>query len=487
MLKPRARAWRRLLLVTVAIGAMWTVIGIKAYEPLLGLDLQGGISVALTPAEGQPTDEGSLDKAVDIIRERVDAFGVSEPDITRQGENIIIQLAGISAEDQDRAFELIGSTAKLAFRPVGQILAPADPAKPKDLPKCDDPETYPKDDPETEIIACAETRDPESGELLPLAEWDRMILGPSALGGELVTGATAQLDPQGISGWSVSLDLNGEGEQAFRQITGQLACKRGQPPQDQLAIVLDQIVRSAPSMGEGVVCNQGIGGGQAEITGGFGEADATDLALVLRYGALPIELEPSTTTTVSPTLGRESLRSGLLASAIGIAVVFLYVAAFYRFLGLIIWLGIAIHGAVTLAIIIFLGRLAGFSLSLAGIAGLIVSLGIAADSFIVYFERIKDEIAEGRSARTAVERAWPSARRTIIAADIVTALAATVLYLLAVGSVRGFALMLGLSTTLDLIVSFLFMHPALTLLGGTKLMRGSGALGARTASAEGRA
>ncbi|MFP5224936.1 MAG: preprotein translocase subunit SecD, partial [Actinomycetota bacterium] len=263
-----------------------------------------------------------------------------------------------------------------------------------------------------------------------------------------------------------------------------LACNRGQPPRDQLAIVLDGVVRSAPQMGEGVECNRGIS--QAQITGNFSEEEAKDLALVLRYGALPVELEPSSTTTVSPTLGRESLRNGLLASVIGVAIVFLYVLLFYRFLGLVIWLGIAIHAAITLGLIILLGQVAGFSLSLAGIAGLIVSLGIAADSFIVYFERVKDEVIDGKPVRLAVERAWDSAKRTIIAADLVTALAALVLYLLAVGGVRGFALMLGLSTTLDLLVSFLFMHPIVYLLGQTKLLRNAKSLAAGVAT-EGRA
>lgn len=479
MTKPKSRSIRALVLVALTVGAIWSIIGVKGYTPQLGLDLQGGISVALTPKQGTEFSQDSLDKAVDIIRERVDAFGVAEPDIARQGDSIIVQIAGVKAEEQDRAFELIGSTAKLRFRPVLSIVPPAGgqgggPAE----PVCGKPDTYAVDDPAKEIIACYEQPDQ------PAESWTRLRLGPVAVDGEAVSSAQASLDPGQVQGWYVALDLSSDGAKKFKDITGKLACNRGQSPKDQLAIVLDGLIRSAPQMGEGVECNRGIS--NAQITGGFGEAEAKDLALVLRYGALPVELEPSSTTTVSPTLGRESLKNGLIASVVGVAIVFLYVLLFYRFLGLVIWLGILIHGAVTLGLIILLGQVAGFALSLAGMAGLIVSLGIAADSFIVYFERVKDEVMEGKPVRLAVERAWGSAKRTIIAADLVTALAALVLYLLAVGGVRGFALMLGLSTTLDVLVSFLFMHPIVFLLGQTKVLKNAKSLAVGIPATEGR-
>jgi protein-export membrane protein SecD len=480
--KLRAKAWRSLVLLFIVIGAIWGTVLANSYEPVLGLDLQGGLSIGLSPVvpdddPATPLDEsdvkpapGALEKAVDIIRERVDALGVAEPDITLQGdETIIVEIAGVEAEDQDRAFELIGSTAKLSFRPV--LGRPGPGVPPDKLPTCADRDTYPKDVADEPVVYCFE-REP--------GKFVRLALGPSALTGDLVTGARTQLDPSGqILGMYVELDLSPEGTTKFAAITSELACNRGQPgpgKTDQLAIVLDGIIRSAPSMGEGVECGKGIDDGQAIITGS-GEDEAKDLALVLRYGALPVELKNEFVATVSPTLGRESLRNGLLASAIGVAIVFLYVLLFYRLLGVVIWLGIAIHAVVTFGMIILLGQVAGFSLSLAGIAGLIVSLGIAADSFIVYFERIKDEVGTGKPVRTAVERAWPSARRTIIAADIVTALAAGVLYVLAVGNVRGFAFMLGLSTTLDLIVSFAFMHPIVYLIGQTRRMRNARTLG----------
>lgn len=469
-MKLRTRSWRNLALLGIVLGAIWGVILLKSYEPVLGLDLQGGISVALTPAEGATVPEGALDKATDIIRERVDALGVAEPDITKQGDDtIIVQIAGIKADDQERAFQLIGSTAKLSFRAIKGSAKAASPDTP--LPTCSDRSTYPRDEPGEERVYCMDNGD---------GTFQRFTLAPAALTGEAVTGALAELDPQGVQGWFVTLDLNADGSEKFAKVTGQLACNPDGA--DRLAIVLDGLIRSAPGMGEGVQCNVGIADGKATISGGFSEEEAKDLALVLRYGSLPVELVPVSTETVSPTLGRESLHNGLLAGAIGVAVVFLYVLLFYRVLGAVIWLGILLHAAITYGVIILLGQAAGFSLSLAGIAGLIVSLGIAADSFIVFFERIKDEVVSGKAVRSAVERAWPSARRTIVAADIVTALAAIVLYLLAIGNVRGFALMLGLSTMLDLIVAFGFMRPTVYLISQVKRMRNSRSLGVRAGS-----
>lgn len=465
----KARYLRALGLIVLLIGGMWGTIAFQGYTPRLGLDLQGGISVVLAPKEGEATDEASLDKAIDIIRQRVDALGVGEPDISRQGENVLIQLPGI--EEQERALKLIGTTAKLRFRPVLEF--PAVARKGETLPKCDDERTYPKDDPKAEVMLCS--KEPPSDTLAPIR------LGKVALEGADVATANADLtDPtQGGGAWQVGLNLTKAGATKFAKVTGDLARNPIGDPKRQLAIVLDRIVESHPQMGEEVKAGAGITGGQAQITGNFSKAEAQDLALILRYGALPVELVKQTVTEVSPTLGRDSLRSGMLAAFIGVAIVFAYVFLFYRALGVLIWFGLAVHGAFTLAVIILLGRTAGFALSLAGIAGLIVSLGIAADSFIVYFERLKDEVVGGRSVKAAVDRAWVSARRTIIAADLVTALAAVVLYFLAVGSVRGFALMLGLATALDVFVSYLFMHPSVWLMAQTRILQRSKTLGAR--------
>jgi preprotein translocase subunit SecD len=444
------------------------------WKPKLGLDLQGGISVVLT-AKGNASS-GSIDKAVDIIRLRVDSLGVAEPDISRQGNNILVQLPGL--KDPSKAIKLIGTTAQLRFRPVLAAIQPGSPeyALP---PDCSDSNTWPQDDPTKEIILCARDKDPNTGQDKDESVWPKLRLGPEALGGTDVKTARAQLPPAQSGGfqWEVNLSLTGDGAKKFATITGQLACNTSGDPKRQLAIVLDRVVETHPQMGDQVECRKGISGGNAQITGQFTEAEARDLELILKYGALPVAFEPSTTTTVSPTLGKDSLRSGLIAGAIGLVIVFVYVLLFYRGLGMLVWIGVAMHAAFTLGVVIILGHTAGFALTLAGIAGLIVSLGIATDSFIVYFERIKDEVHQGKTVRASVDRAWQSAWRTIINADLVTALAAFVLYFLAVGSVRGFALMLGLATGLDLFVSYLFMHPSVWLLAQTKVFNSSKTFG----------
>jgi preprotein translocase subunit SecD len=474
----RRRYRTSLLVLLVLVAAIWgTIVGF-GLKPHLGLDLQGGVAVILT-AEGNPST-AAIDKAVDIIRQRVDAFGVGEPDISRQGKNVLVQLPGI--KDQQKALDLIGRTAQLFFRPVLEVYTPGSEAYTAiKAPDCTDSDTWPQDDPTKEGIFCGLVKDPQTGKESPSSQWPKLKLGPAALGGSDVSSAKAQLPSTTGGGfqWQVDLTLSGEGAKKFTIVTGKLACSPDGDPKRQLAIVLDRVVQSHPQMGTEVQCNQGIAGGQAQITGNFTESEAKDLELVLRYGALPVAFEPSTITTVSPTLGRDSLNGGLIAGLIGLVVVFIYVAFFYRFLGLLIWIGILFHGAFTFGVVIILGRTAGFALTLAGIAGLIVSFGIAADSFIVYFERLKDEIQGGKSVRASVDRAWQSAWKTIVAADIVTALAAFVLYLLAVGSVRGFALMLGLSTALDLFVSYLFMHPSVWLLAQTKIFNESRTLGIR--------
>lgn len=508
----KAKQWRRLIFIAVLIGLLWggaiwarsnaaaevraankTRSGeAKQPEPglfNLGLDLQGGIAVVLAPKEGEPFDSESLDQAIEIIRNRVDALGVAEPDITRQGNNVLVQLPGL--RDQERALQAIGTTARLRFRPVEGSLGPAaqQPAEPpKDLkvPTCGNRDTYPRDVPTQRVVLCVRPEVPTDQPLPPGDQWDRLILAPAELQGDDVSGASAALDQNGQ--WTVNLNLNREGSRKFAEVSKRLAKQPVGDPKRQLAIVLDGEVRSHPQIGEDVDPEVGLNTGSATISGQFTEEDARDLALVLKYGSLPVELEPSTTTTVSPTLGRDSLRSGLLAALIGLGVVILYVSLFYRALAPLIWIGLIIHAAITAAAVSLLGQVAGFALSLAGIAGMIVSLGVATDSFIVYFERIKDEVAGGRPVRGAVDRAWLSARRTIVAADIVTALAAVTLYFLAVGNVRGFALMLGLSTALDLFVSYLFMHPAVWLLAQTRVLGRSKTLGARrVATAGGRA
>ncbi|MGH2730051.1 MAG: preprotein translocase subunit SecD, partial [Actinomycetota bacterium] len=255
-----------------------------------------------------------------------------------------------------------------------------------------------------------------------------------------------------------------------------LACLRddGEDIKSQVAIELDGKVESAAGMqapggsaGGGVTCGEGITGGDTQIDVGD-QGEAKDLALVLRYGALPVTLEQQETRKISPSLGRDSLKAGLTAGALGLGLVLIYVIVYYRGLGFIVWLGLGIFTAALYTIMAVLGETAGLSLSLAGIAGVIVSIGVTCDSYIVAFERLNDEMAAGKSLRAAAERGMTRALRTIVVADFVTASAAVILFYLAVGPVKGFALTLGLATLVDLVIAYFFTRPMVNLLARTK-------------------
>ncbi|MFC5149296.1 protein translocase subunit SecD [Streptomyces aureoversilis] len=286
------------------------------------------------------------------------------------------------------------------------------------------------------------------------------ILGPVSVEGTGVTGADAVFDSQQGRGWLVQLKFDSSGSKKFADVTGQLAGK--QPPQNQFAIVLDGEVVSDPSV------STSITGGQAEISGGFTQASAQDLANVLSYGALPLSFDVVTEQTVTAALGGEQLRAGLLAGAIGLGLVIIYLVAYYRGLALVALASLLASAILTYTIMVLLGQAIGFALNLPAVCGAIVAIGITADSFIVYFERIRDEIRDGRTLRPAVERGWPRARRTILVSDFVSFLAAAVLFIVTVGKVQGFAFTLGLTTLLDVVVVFFFTKPLMTLLARRK-------------------
>ncbi|WP_438363699.1 protein translocase subunit SecD [Streptomyces marincola] len=288
----------------------------------------------------------------------------------------------------------------------------------------------------------------------------KYALGPVAVPGTDVSDAAAVYDTQRGQGWIVQMEFNDAGAGKFADITAELATQV--QPQNQFAIVLDGGVVSAPSVSER------LGGGSAEISGGFTQESADDLANILSYGALPLSFEESSVSTVSPTLGGEQLEAGLIAGAIGLLLVILYMITYYRGLALIALASLVVSGILTYTIMALLGPAIGFALNLPAVCGAIVAIGITADSFIVYFERIRDEVREGRSLRPAVERAWPRARRTILVSDFVSFLAAAVLFVVSVGKVQGFAFTLGLTTALDVVVVFLFTKPLMTLLAGRK-------------------
>jgi preprotein translocase subunit SecD len=284
----------------------------------------------------------------------------------------------------------------------------------------------------------------------------KYLLDPAAVQGTEIASAQAGLTQSGGGGWEVQLTFTTTGAQQFADVTRQLS--QNQPPQDQFAITLDGLVVSAPSVDEAII------GGSAVITGQFTADEAKALANVLQYGSLPVTLTVSSVEQLSPTLGQDQLDAGLIAGALGLLLVVIYLVAYYRGLGLVAVASLIIAAAITYFLLVLLGRQLGLALSLAGVAGAIVAIGITADSFVVYFERIRDEIREGRSLRAAGDAGWVRARRTLLAADFVSLLAAVVLYFLSVGSVRGFAFMLGLTTIVDVLVAFMFTRPLVSLL-----------------------
>jgi preprotein translocase subunit SecD len=518
-----ARPGRTLVVLALVIAAMYAVMFFTDNtSPRLGLDLQGGTSVILQPrlAEGTGSvPQSSLTEAVDIIRQRVNGLGVTEADVQTQGDNIVVSVPGATSRE---AVELVASTAKLEFRPVLQIAAgapvpvptpsPGATAEPGATPAAETPVATPTPTAATSsravppaLVAQPTTPAPEptasptAGPSAPPSatvtpeiqqQFDTLdctrpenrqgggvqdpaavlvtcdqegnakyLLAPVAVEGSTISDANSGVR-QGTTTWVVTLTFDSEGTQQFTEVTGQLATQ--QPPQNQFAIVLDGIVVSAPSV------NEAIPGGSAEITGDFTQQEASDLANVLRYGALPLTFDQGEVNTISPSVGQDQLEKGLLAGFIGLGLVVIYAFLFYRALGIVSVLSLAVAGLITYASVVLLGAGIGFTLILAGVIGVIVSIGITADSFIVYFERLRDEIREGRSIRAAVERAWPRARRTILVADLVTFFGGVILYFVAIGRVQNFAFTLALTTVIDVIVVFFFTKPLVSLLVRTE-------------------
>ncbi|MGW2826998.1 protein translocase subunit SecD [Streptomyces sp. NPDC001443] len=291
-------------------------------------------------------------------------------------------------------------------------------------------------------------------------QWQKYILGPAQVDGTDVKKAQAIYNTQTAAGWTVTMDFTSKGAKKFADVTGQLA--QQQSPQNQFAIVLDGEVVSDPYV------KQALTGGNAEISGNFSQEEAKSLANVLSYGALPLNFKEASVTTVTAALGGDQLHAGLIAGAIGLALVVIYLVLYYRGLSLIAIASLMVSAILTYVIMALLGPTIHFALNLPAVCGAIVAIGITADSFIVFFERIRDEIREGRSLRPAVERAWPRARRTILVSDFVSFLAAAVLFIVTVGKVQGFAFTLGLTTLLDVVVVFLFTKPLMTILARRK-------------------
>jgi protein-export membrane protein SecD len=475
-----------LVVVFTLVGVIWAVIAVKGLEPRLGLDLQGGSSVTFVPTNprgGEPTAE-QLNTTVDIIRNRVNSKGVAEAEVNLEGGNIVVSIPVVA--NPDEVIAAVGTTAQLQFRPVTEIVAPNDPKYKQDPFKavdCTKPETYTaSDNPDKEVVLCA--RD-EAGQLRPNASSPKLLLGKVALGGTDISSARPQLATAGQAGvttgqWETQLNFNGRGGDRFRDLTGKAACNPDGDPKRNIAITLDAVVINYPPVASDVQCNQGISGGSAVITGQT-QAEAQNLAPLISSGALPLKLDPQSRTTVSATLGADSLHAGLIGGAVGLGLVFLYVLLYYRGLGLVIWVGLAIAAALNVGIVIVMGDLIGFTLTLAGIAGLIVAVGISADTYVVFFERLKDEVREGKTLRTSVDRGWQRSFHTLVSANAVSFAAALILYLLAIGPVRGFAFTLGLATLIDFFAAWFFARPAVSLLTRTRLFQEGRFVGIRAA------
>ncbi|MGI8809078.1 MAG: protein translocase subunit SecD [Acidimicrobiales bacterium] len=459
----RSPAYSLIAVFVLALGALAATL-VSGNRPQLGLDLQGGASVVLQPREEVP--QGVLDQAIEIIRNRVDALGVAEPEITRQGESIIVSLPGV--QNRERALQVVGQTAQLLFRPVIQQL-PAEPtpttttssttsttvegaapAPPSTTSTTIDlnSTTAPEDDDETKQVILPEKD--ANGRVT-----SRYVLGPAEVKGTALSDASATVSQTGA--WEVAFELTGEGTKQWNE----MATKVGAG--NQIAIDLDGVVRSAPRLEVTEFQGRGV------ITGNFTQGEAKDLALVLRYGALPVQLDRQTVQTVSATLGRDSLKAGLVAGAVGLGLVALYMLLYYRALGLVVWVGLLLTGAIMYSLVTLLGRTSGLALSLAGATGIIVSVGVTVDSYVVYFERLKDEIRSGKTIRSSLDRGFSRAYRTILAADAASIIGAAVLYVLSVGSVRGFAFFLGLTTLLDVFTAYFFTRPMVMLLGRSRL------------------
>jgi len=497
----KSLVWLFVLILGLAglIGFGSTTDENASFTPKLALDLQGGTQVILSPLllDGQAVTTEQLDQAVSIIRQRVDASGVSESQVITQGDtNIIVSIPGIPDEN---TLALIKASAKLEFRAVlltsaGTPTAEVDGAEstdpestetpePEESPATEEPTLEPVDasdlnwitpeiKQEFDELDCASSfREP--GQIddptIPLVTCDidgltKFVLGPVEVDGANISdasnGTVTSSTGASTNTWAVNLEFDEIGTTGFSTVTQRLFPL--EMPRNQFAITLDGYVITAPTT-QAVITN-----GSAQITGSFDRDSSKVLSDQLKYGSLPIGFEVQSQENISATLGQDQLTSGLLAGLIGLVLVVIYSAFQYRGLAIVTVGSLLVAAVLVYWLIAFFSWRQGYRLSMAGVAGLIVAIGITVDSFIVYFERVRDEIREGRNLEVAVENAWKRSIRTILASDAVSFTAAATLFLLTVGNVRGFAFTLGLTTIVDLIVVLLFTHPLLRLLARTK-------------------
>jgi preprotein translocase subunit SecD len=542
-----------ILLMTAAYGTLLgTALG--GLTPTLGLDLKGGVSVTQQPKVGSDFNDASLDLAVEKIRDRVDALGVAEPEILRQGSTIVVNLPGV--DNQEQAIELVQVTGQVYLRPVLQACFDVTPQAPDttgigdttvpgagadttvaatgDVATGDTAApgpsravtgtntsttdtTTPPDSATTTTEAGATTTteagattttteagattttvdpastssvptddngipvqqsDPNNPQYLPLVGTSQYCqVGPAQGTGEVFTDeVSAQVDS--TQGWVVRAPLRGgaKGEDVWNAVALQCYNRAETCPTGQIAIELDGELQSVATVQVQTYS------GSVEISGSFTESEARTLAKVMNSGSLPVQLELVSVQNVSPTLGKDSLRAAWISGLIGIALVLLFMMFYYRLLGVIVAVGLTVSGAVLWSVVTLLSKTQGLALSLSGIAGIIVSVGVTVDSYVVFFERLKDEVRSGKTLRNSAQRGFTGAWRTIVIADLVSLIGALVLWYLTVGAVRGFAFFLGLSTACDLLVSYFFTRPTVLLLARTKWMERRKVMGIEVAS-----
>lgn len=490
--------------LVVAVGVF--VAGLVAgNSPSLGLDLQGGASVTLTPKGTY--DSNAIGVAVDVIRQRVDSIGVSEPEIIRQGSTVVVNLPGV--KDQARALELVGRTGEVQLRPVLQMgqaqttttvsgasttTVPGATTVPPTSSTLAQPAggvgsaRHPMAATSTTVPASTTTvpagsdatsdGTPAGQEVLEGAKDGYLyMVGPVAANGEVFEKEAKAEVANG--GWVVVVTLRSgaDGEDKWNSLASTCYSGGSTCPTKQIAIVLDGKVISAP-----VVQTPNFNG-NVQISGDFTQKEANDLAKILQFGAVPVKFDAPTVQTVSATLGKDSLKAAIISGLIGVLLVLAFLVFYYRLMALVVVAGIGVSGMLLWSVISWLSKTNGLALTLSGAAGIIVSIGVTVDSYVVFFERLKDDVQHGRTLRNSAVRGFESAWRTILAADTVSLLGAVVLWWLTVGSVRGFAFFLALSTLSDIVVSYFFTRPAVLLLARTDFMNKGRVLGAKAPAA----
>jgi preprotein translocase subunit SecD len=470
--------------------------------PILGLDLQGGVSVILAPTE--PATQDELTVIRDQIRAELERQGIAEPDVRVQGETIVVDLPGV--RDQQEALSAVDVSGVVELRPVlnpescqpidavptGPVVgSPSDVptdttsgtepqgirrpvAPPADTVPADTvpADTVPADTVPADTVAPGAVDEPvptqfvdPNAVVLPTRDGAAECLGPVQGTGEVFERGSAEptLDP--AQGWGVAVDLRGgEGRDTWNSLASQCFSRTPTCPTQRLAIVLDSVVQSAPTVNEPNFTDS------VSITGNFTQSEAEELAAVLNRGAFPVEVEAQEARTVSPSAGSDSLQAAIVAGLVGLALVLVFLLVYYRWLALVIVGGITVWAGMVFSMASFVSGWTNYALSLAGVTGIIVAIGVTVDSYVVFFERIKDELRNGRTIKNAAPRSFKMTWRTIWSADVISLIAAGILFSLSVGSVRGFALYLGLTTICDLLVCYFFTRPAVLLLARSKLM-----------------